>query len=145
MFVSPDAVQQHLKSVPLCLSGCGVCCRGAVGEKVREQTKQLLAQLLTNDEAITSWLLQYAKLEPVENQVDFLHALLAFCEDTQEYSDDEGEADKPKGALFGVPGGVEGTIVRALFPTLVTRMAEMNYEDLKNLVRQCECIPCAHG
>ena len=117
---------------PGCAEGCG---RGTTGHKVREQTNQLLAQLLSDDPAITSCLLQYAKLEPVENQLDFLHALLAFCEDTQEYSDGEGEGDRPKGTLFGVPEGVEGRIVRGLFPTLVARVADMNYEDLKNVVR----------
>lgn len=83
------------------------------------------------------WLQQYARLEPHEDLVDFLHALVGFCEDDQEHSDDEmavePKQEKKKG-LFNIPEGVNGIIIGEVFKTLLSRVAEMNFFDLANLV-----------
>ena len=123
------------------VSGCGEGCRGITGERLRKQANVLLTQLLHEDEVATKlWLQQFARLEPAENQVDFLHALLGFCEDAQDLSDDEAEGEKPKTTLFGVPEGVEGIVVGGLFKTLVSRLAQMNFQDLASLVSHCSCL-----
>ena len=72
--------------------------------------------------------------------MDFLHALLGFCEEDQEQSDDEmmpvANSDKPmrKKSLFSMPEGVNGVIIGSIFKILLTRVAEMNFLELKNLV-----------
>ena len=87
------------------------------------------------------WLQQFARLEPHENLVDFLHALVGFCEEEQEQSDDEMEVVPKSGArtrkksLFTLPEGVNGVIIGGVFKILISRVAEMNFFDLKNLVR----------
>lgn len=75
-------------------------------------------------------------MEPHEDLVDFLHALVGFCEDDQEHSDDEmGAAPKhEKKGLFMVPEGVNSIIIGGVFKTLLSRVAEMNFLDLTNLV-----------
>ena len=87
--------------------------------------------------AFKMWLQQYARLEPHEDLVDFLHALVGFCEDDQEQSDDEmavePKQEKKKG-LFNIPEGVNGIIISDVFKTLLSRVAEMNFFDLANLV-----------
>lgn len=100
-----------------------------------------MTQLLRSEEAAFKlWLQQYARLEPHEDLVDFLHALLGFCEEDQEQSDDEmmpvANSDKPmrKKSLFSMPEGVNGVIIGSIFKILLTRVAEMNFLELKNLV-----------
>lgn len=83
------------------------------------------------------WLQQYAKLEPHEDLVDFLHALVGFCEDDQEHSEDEipvGPKDDKKKGLFNIPEGINGVIISGVFKALISRVAEMNFLDLTNLV-----------
>lgn len=121
--------------------GCGEGCRGITGDRLRNLANKLLSQLLHSDEAaFKMWLQQFARLEPHEDLVDFLHALLGFCEEDQEQSDDE-MADAPKSekrtrkkSLFSLPEGVNGVIIGSIFKILISRVAEMNFFDLKNLV-----------
>lgn len=86
------------------------------------------------------WLQQFARLEPHEDLVDFLHALVGFCEEEQEQSDDEMETVPKSGtrtrkkSLFTLPKGVNGVIIGGVFKILISRVAEMNFFDLKNLV-----------
>ena len=83
------------------------------------------------------WLQQYARLEPHEDLVDFLHALVGFCEDDPEHSDDEmpvGPKDDKKKGLFNIPEGINGVVIGGVFKTLISRVAEMNFLDLTNLV-----------
>lgn len=86
------------------------------------------------------WLQQFARLEPHEDLVDFLHALVGFCQEEQEQSDDEMEAVPKSGtrtrkkSLFTLPEGVNGVIIGGVFKILISRVAEMNFFDLKNLV-----------
>lgn len=120
------------------LSGCGEGCRGITGDRLRNLSNDLLSQLFRTDQRdFKSWLQQFARLEPHEDLVDFLHALVGFCEDDQEQSDDEMTVepkDRKQKNLFDVPGGVNSVIIGGVFKTLLTRVAEMNFRDLKNVV-----------
>ena len=120
------------------LSGCGEGCRGIRGDRLRNLSNDLLSQLFRTDQRdFKSWLQQFARLEPHEDLVDFLHALVGFCEDDQEQSDDEMTVepkDRKQKNLFDVPGGVNSVIIGGVFKTLLTRVAEMNFRDLKNVV-----------
>ena len=96
---------------------------------------------MSSDEAaFKTWLQQFARLEPHEDLVDFLHALVGFCEEEQEQSDDEMETVPKSGtrtrkkSLFTLPKGVNGVIIGGVFKILISRVAEMNFFDLKNLV-----------
>lgn len=72
--------------------------------------------------------------------MDFLHALVGFCEEDQEQSDDEMvslpklEKKTRKKSLFTLPKGINGVIIDGVFKILISRVAEMNFLDLKNLV-----------
>ena len=121
--------------------GCGEGCRGITGDRLRSKANNLLTQLFRSEEAAFKlWLQQFARLEPHEDLVDFLHALLGFCEEDQEHSDDEMEpapkSDKRsrKKSLFAMPEGVNGVIIGSIFKILLSRVAEMNFLELKNLV-----------
>ncbi|PFX29002.1 protein unc-80 homolog isoform X2 [Stylophora pistillata] len=123
-----------------CPLGCGDGCRGNSGDRLRNTANNLLTQLLRSEEAAFKlWLHQFARLEPPEDLVDFLHALLGFCEEDQEQSDDEmmpaPKSDKPtrKKSLFSMPEGVNGVIIGSIFKILLSRVAEMNFLELKNL------------
>ena len=120
------------------MSGCGEGCRGITGDRLRNLSNGLLSQLFRTDQRdFKSWLQQFARLEPHEDLVDFLHALVGFCEDDQEQSDDEMTVElrhKKQKNLFDVPEGVNSVIIGGVFKTLLTRVAEMNFRDLKNLV-----------
>lgn len=120
------------------LSGCGEGCRGITGDRLRNLSNDLLSQLFRTDQRdFKSWLQQFARLEPHEDLVDFLHALVGFCEDDQEQSDDEMTVEpmhRKQKNLFDVPEGVNSVIIGGVFKTLLTRVAEMNFRDLKNLV-----------
>lgn len=120
------------------LSGCGEGCRGITGDRLRNLSNDLLSQLFRTDQRdFKSWLQQFARLEPHEDLVDFLHALVGFCEDDQEQSDDEMTVEpmhRKQKNLFDVPEGVNSVIIGGVFKTLLTRVAEMNFRDLKNVV-----------
>lgn len=72
--------------------------------------------------------------------MDFLHALVGFCEEDQEQSDDEmvmapkAEKRTRKKSLFTMPEGVNSVIIGGIFKILLSRVAEMNFLDLTNLV-----------
>ena len=127
------------------MSGCGEGCRGITGDRLRNLSNDLLSQLLRTDQReFKSWLQQFSRLEPHEDLVDFLHALVGFCEDDQEQSDDEMTLEpkyKKQKNLFNVPEGVNSVIIGGVFKTLLTRVAEMNFRDLKNLVSAGNNIP----
>lgn len=127
------------------VSGCGEGCRGITGDRLRNLSNDLLSQLFRTDQReFKSWLQQFARLEPHEDLVDFLHALVGFCEDDQEQSDDEMTLEpkhKKQKNLFNVPEGVNSVIIGGVFKTLLTRVAEMNFRDLKNLVSAGNNIP----
>lgn len=121
--------------------GCGEGCRGFTGDRLRNLANKLLSQLFNSDEAAFKlWLQQFARLEPHEDLVDFLHALVGFCEEDQEQSDDEMvslpklEKKTRKKSLFTLPKGINGVIIDGVFKILISRVAEMNFLDLKNLV-----------
>lgn len=123
-------------------AGCGEGCCGITGDRLRNLANNLLSQLFRSDEAaFKMWLQQFARLEPHEDLVDFLHALVGFCEEDQEQSDDEmetvpkSETRTRKKSLFTLPDGVNGVIIGGVFKILISRVAEMNFFDLKNLVR----------
>ena len=120
------------------MTGCGEGCRGITGDRLRNLSNDLLSQLFRTDQReFKSWLQQFARLEPHEDLVDFLHALVGFCEDDQEQSDDEMTLEpkhKKQKNLFNVPEGVNSVITGGVFKTLLSRVAEMNFRDLKNLV-----------
>ena len=122
----------------LLLLGCGEGCGGVTAERLRNLAIDLLSKVYGNDKpAFKMWFRQYAKLEPHQDLVDFLHALLGFCENEQEQSDDEmtvGPQQEKKKELFMIPEGVNGIIVGEIFKTLISRVAEMNFLDLSNLV-----------
>ncbi|CAH3019143.1 unnamed protein product [Porites evermanni] len=120
-----------------CPLGCGEGCRGITGDRLRNLSNDLLSQLFRTDQReFKSWIQQFARLEPHEDLVDFLHALVGFCEDDQEQSDDEMTLEpkhKKQKNLFNVPEGVNSVIIGGVFKTLLSRVAEMNFRDLKNL------------
>lgn len=118
--------------------GCGEGCCGITGDRLRNLSNDLLMKLYHSDESLFKmWLQQFARLEPHEDLVDFLHALVGFCEDDQDQSEDEmavaPKQEKKKG-LFTVPEGVNSIIIGGVFKTLLSRVAEMNFLDLANLV-----------
>ena len=119
-------------------TGCGEGCRGMTADRLRNQARDLLSQLYKRDKAtFKMWLQQYARLEPHQDLVDFLHALLGFCENEQEQSDDEmtvGPKPGKKKELFAIPEGVNGVIIGEVFKILLSRVAEMNFFDVSNLV-----------
>lgn len=94
----------------------------------------------SDEAAFKLWLHQFARLEPHEDLVDFLHALVGFCEEDQEQSDDEmvmapkSEQRTRKKSLFTMPEGVNSVIIGGIFKILLSRVAEMNFLDLTNLV-----------
>lgn len=123
------------------VAGCGEGCFGITGDRLRYLANNLLSQLYRSDEAaFKMWLQQFARLEPHEDLVDFLHALVGFCEEEQEQSDDEMETVPKSGSrtkkknLFTLPEGVNGVIIGGVFKILISRVAELNFFDLKNLV-----------
>ena len=127
--------------------GCGEGCHGSDGDRLRQQASSLLSQLFHSDQAVfTKWLQHFARLEPHEDLVDFLHALVGFCEDGKDLSDDDinepPESEKQKG-LFLIPEGINGVIIGGIFKTLVSRVAEMNFHDLTTLVRLL-LVNCLH-
>ena len=83
--------------------------------------------------AAESWITNYVRLDPVEDVVDLLHALLGFCEDP-EMSDEEDEDTPSKTGLFSTKAGVEGKVVGFLLKTLVSRTAETSLQSLASLV-----------
>lgn len=74
----------------------------------------------------------------MEDVVDFLHALVGFCDECNPFATEEEEAGgkKNKGKLFGIKEGVEGVILDALLKPLVSRVAEMKLTELDALVRK---------
>ncbi|XP_048588212.1 protein unc-80 homolog isoform X2 [Nematostella vectensis] len=128
-----------------CPLGCGEGCHAYRGDLLRDQANNYLESLRKQDERLfKAWLLNYSRIEPVEEIVDFLHALLGFCEDGGGFGgDEEGFCMMPaeeevkkkpeKPNLFANKEGVESIVVDVLLKPLTSRVAEMKLNDLDNL------------
>ena len=123
--------------IPLVLynTGCGESL-SLSGEKLRSDSMATLTKIVESQEqAAESWVTNYARLDPVEDIVDLLHALLGFCEDPESMSDDDEEEKPVKTGLFSTKAGVEGKVVGFLLKRLVSRNADMSLQSLASLVR----------
>ncbi|XP_022101911.1 protein unc-80 homolog isoform X3 [Acanthaster planci] len=133
-----------------CHHGCGEGLRGHSGDKLRLMGQQCLNRMFKIDPSQFRRYLRFMiSTHPLENILDFLHALLGFCEDPVRIphrpgspfynagpstGPNEGIARGGFATNFGsgVAGtgvrGIEGTIVGSIFKALVTRMANSREE-----------------
>ncbi|KAK3733911.1 hypothetical protein QZH41_000981 [Actinostola sp. cb2023] len=119
-----------------CPSGCGEGCHAYKGDILRDQSNAYLANLhKQDDKSFKSWLYNYARIEPVEDLVNFLHALVGFCDECNPFAVEEEDSGNKtsKGKLFSVKEGVEGVILDAILKPLVSRVAEMKLTELDAL------------
>ncbi|XP_071797964.1 protein unc-80 homolog isoform X4 [Asterias amurensis] len=133
-----------------CHHGCGEGLRGHSGDKLRLMGQQCLNRMFKIDPSQFRRYLRFMiSTHPLENILDFLHALLGFCEDPVRIPHrpgspfyNAGPSSGPNEGIArggfatnfgsGVAGtgvrGVEGTIVGSIFKALVTRLANSREE-----------------
>nr|XP_054770882.1 protein unc-80 homolog [Lytechinus pictus] len=130
-----------------CQHGCGEGVRGQQGDRLRNLGQHCLNRMYKIDSSQFRRYLRYViSAHPLESILDFMHALLGFCEDTSRpaiirLGERASSANNPEGMTrggfatnfgSGVAGtgvrGVEGTIVGCIFKALVSRLASSKEE-----------------
>ncbi|PIK46542.1 hypothetical protein BSL78_16606 [Apostichopus japonicus] len=127
-----------------CHHGCGEGVRGQQGDKLRLVGQQCLYRLFKIDPSQFRRYLRYViSAHPLEAILDFLHALLGFCDDPAPMSfrpgtsTGTGESTSGRAGFAtnfgsGIAGtgtrGIEGTIVGCTLKSLITRLVDSKEE-----------------
>ncbi|KAJ8031313.1 Protein unc-80-like [Holothuria leucospilota] len=127
-----------------CQHGCGEGVRGQQGDRLRLVGQQCLYRLFKIDPSQFRRYLRYViSAHPLEAILDFLHALLGFCEDPAPMSfrpgtsSGTGETSGGRAGFAtnfgsGIAGtgtrGIEGTIVGCTLKSLITRLVDSKEE-----------------